>query len=97
MKMKSFLCIILVGGIALNAAFGQKAQMTGTVVNVTTAAITVQKPNDSKWVWEIKIGPNTIVTGKAELGSQVTVSYNVPDAQKKEAPTTNPTVTPAGQ
>lgn len=89
--MKLFLSLVVIGSFALSAAFSQtsqKEQITGKVVAVTADTITVQKANEPKWVWEIKIGSgtDTTITGKAEVGSQVTVSCIQLNAQKKEAP-----------
>jgi hypothetical protein len=100
--MKTFLCVIGVGSLVLSAAFAQTApqtvQIAGTVVSVTPRALTVQKANEPKWVWEIRTEPkSTTVIGEAKIGSQVMVTCIVPDAQKKEAPNTVPTPTPAGQ
>ena len=92
MKTKLLLSLAVIGSFALSAAFAQttppKIQIAGTVVAVTDSTITVQKANESKWVWEIKTGPGTDTTGtgKAEVGSQVTVSCIQTNAQKKEAP-----------
>jgi hypothetical protein len=93
MKTKSFLIAIV--SLALSgAALADTASMMGTVVAVTPTVITVQKGTE---VWDIKLGQgtSTTVTGNLTVGATVTVRYNVPDAQKKEAPTTGGTPTPA--
>jgi hypothetical protein len=104
MKMKSFLCIVVAGSVAFSAAFAQTGpemiQTTGKVVQISASLITVQKPTEPGWVWEIKRGPGTSTTispKSPDIGSQATVNSTVPDAQKKEAPSTVPTPTPAGQ
>ena len=75
-------------------AFGQITNMTGTVKAVTSTTITVQKVNGEQW--DIKRTSTTNVTsGELKVGSTATISYNTPDAQKKEAPTGG-TPTPAG-
>ena len=43
--------------------------------------ITVQ---NGKEVWDIKLTASTTVSGDKKVGSTVTVTYNAPDAQKKE-------------
>jgi hypothetical protein len=92
MKMKLLLSLAVLGTFALSAAFAQtaapKLEMTGKVDTITAEVITVRKPNDGKWVWDIKIGPgsDTVVTGKPEVGATVTVSYVGTNAQKKEKP-----------
>jgi hypothetical protein len=91
MKMKLLLSLAVIGTFALSAAFAQtaapKLQMTGKVDAITADVITVRKPNDGKWVWDIKIGPgtDTTVTGKTEVGATVTVTYIELNAQKKES------------
>lgn len=90
MKMKLLLSVAVIGSIALGGAFAQaqKKEITGTVVAVTDTSITVRQLNDTQWVWVIKkgSGTGTIVAGKAQVGSQVTVNCVETNAQKKEAP-----------
>jgi Flp pilus assembly protein TadG len=83
MKMKSLLCVIVAGSFALSSAFCQTAEMTGTVTAVSRSSITLQNGTET---WVIQRVPSTKVTGDLKVGSTVTVSYNQPDAQKKEAP-----------
>jgi hypothetical protein len=55
--------------------------MTGQIIALTSDKITVQK---GKEVWDINLSASTKVTGDKKVGSTVTVTYNAPDAQKKE-------------
>jgi hypothetical protein len=64
-----------------SAAFAQTAQMTGQIIALTSDKITVQK---GKEVWDINLSASTKVSGDKKVGSTVTVTYNAPDAQKKE-------------
>lgn len=83
--MKRKLLLILAIGTALSGiAFAQTTQLTGKVIAVSSGAITVQKGTD---VWDIKRSRSTKVDGTLKVGSTVTVTYNTPDAQKKEGPT----------
>lgn len=87
--------ILAVGSLAFGAlSVAQTTQMTGKVVAVTAEKITVQQGTA---VWNINLTASTQVTGEKKVGSVVTVSYNAPDAQKKESPTTNGTPTPAAE
>lgn len=92
MKMKLLLSLVLIGSFALSAALAQtaapKLEITGKVVKITADLITVRKPQDLKFVWEIKMGSgtDTVVTGKQEVGATVTVNCIETNAQKKEAP-----------
>ncbi len=80
--------LIAVISLALSGTvFGQTAQMTGKVLALSKDSITVQSGTD---VWTIKRVPATKVTGDLKPGSVVTISYNAPDAQKKEAPDSVP-------
>jgi hypothetical protein len=97
MNKESFVILLAAGTITLTTTlFGQTAQITGQVLAVSSSTITVQSGAD---VWDIKRTQSTSVKGTLKVGSTVTVSYNTPDAQKKEGPTTttNPTPTPAGE
>jgi hypothetical protein len=96
MKMKSLLSLLLATTILSGTLFGQTAEMTGKVLAVSSSTITVQKGTE---VWDIKRTQGTSVTGTLKVGSTVTISYNTPDAQKKEGPalTTEPTATPASE
>lgn len=64
-----------------SVAFGQVATMTGKVLSVTNNAITVQTDNG---VWQIKRTMGLRVTGELKVGGTVTITYNTPNAQKKE-------------
>jgi hypothetical protein len=55
--------------------------MTGKIIAVTSDKITVQS---GKEVWDISLTATTKVSGDQKVGSTVTVTYNAPDAQKKE-------------
>ena len=82
MKMKSILIAIAAASLTLSStAFAQTAHMTGKVIAVTSDKITVQK---GKEVWDINLTTSTEVSGAKKVGSTVTVTYNAPDAQKKE-------------
>ena len=82
MKMKSILIAIAAASLTLSStAFAQTAHMTGKVIAVTSEKITVQ---NGKEVWDINLTATTTVSGDKKVGSTVTVTYNAPDAQKKE-------------
>jgi hypothetical protein len=82
MKMKSILIAIAAASLTLSStAFAQTAQMTGKVIAVTSDKITVQ---NGKEVWDINLTASAKVSGDKKVGSTVTVTYNAPDAQKKE-------------
>jgi type 1 fimbria pilin len=82
MKMKSILIAIAAATLTFSStAFAQTAHMTGKVIAVTSHKITVQS---GKEVWEINLTASTKVSGDKKVGSTVTVTYNAPDAQKKE-------------
>jgi hypothetical protein len=81
MKMKSLLCVIVAGSVALSSLFAETATMTGKVLAVSSSGITIQKDSEE---WVIKRVPSTTVNGELKVGSTVTVTYNEPDAQKKE-------------
>jgi uncharacterized membrane protein len=82
MKMKSILIAIAAASLTLSStAFAQTAHMTGKVIAVTSDKITLQ---NGKEVWDINLTASTTVSGDKKVGSTVTVTYNAPDAQKKE-------------
>ena len=82
MKMKSILIAIAAASLTLSStAFGQTTHMTGKVIAVTSDKITVQ---NGKEVWDINLTASTKVSGDKKVGSTVTITYNAPDAQKKE-------------
>lgn len=81
MNIKSILCVIVAGSVALSSIFAETATMTGKVVAVSSSSITIQKDSEE---WVIKRVPSTTVNGELKVGSTVTVTYNQPDAQKKE-------------
>ena len=85
MRTQALLGLVIAGSLALSgAAFGQTVTMTGKVLAITSSVITVQTGSD---VWEITRHSTTKVTGDLKVGATVTISYNAPDAQKKEGPT----------
>ena len=55
--------------------------MTGRVLSVTNNAVTMETDNG---VWVIKRTMGLRVQGHLNVGETVTVTYNAPDAQKKE-------------
>lgn len=69
--------------LASSAVFAQTTDMTGKVTAVSRTSITLQK---GKETWVIQRSPTTKVSGDLKVGSEVTVTYNKPDAQKKEEP-----------
>ena len=82
MKMKSILIAIAAASLTLSStAFAQTAHMTGKVIAVTSDKITLQ---NGKEVWDINLTASTTVSGDKKVGSTVAVTYNTPDAQKKE-------------
>ena len=94
MNIKTILTAFMAGTFALSSV-ALADNMAGTVVAVTPTLITVQRGKD---VWNIKCGAGTHTTVKGELkvGASVSISYDAPDAQKKEEPMTAPTDAPAG-
>jgi len=58
----------------LNAADVKSYQVTGPVLDVTPAVITIQKGNDK---WEIARDSNTKVTGDLKTGAKVTIHYTM--------------------
>ncbi len=88
MKIKKLLSLVVLASLVLSSvALAQTAHLTGTVVAVSSTTITLQKGDI---VWEIKRSSDTKVSGDAKVGSTVTVTYNAPDAQKKEDPLSAP-------
>lgn len=71
--------------VLANLAFADPAEMTAKVVALTPTLITVQKGTE---LWDIKCGAgtSTTVTGDLQVGTTVTISYDGPDAQMREAP-----------
>ena len=84
MRTPTLFSIIVAGYMAVSATvFGQTTEMTGTVVAVSRSTITLKKGTDQ---WVIRKQPTTKITGDAKVGEEVTITYNQPDAQKKEEP-----------
>jgi hypothetical protein len=96
MKNKLFVPLLVAGIIFSVTLFAQTSTTTGKVLAVSPTTITVESGTD---VWDIKRTQSTSVNGTLRVGATVTVTYNTPDAQKKEGPTTatNATPTPVGQ
>ena len=63
---------------SLNAADAKTYQVTGPVLEVTPAIITVQKGDDK---WEIARNTKTKVTGDLKVGSKVTIYYTMVAAE----------------
>ena len=84
MKRSTLLTIIAAGSLAITATlFGQTTKMTGTVVSVTRSTITLKTGNDQ---WVIRRQPSQTIAGDLKAGEEITITYNQPDAQKKEEP-----------
>jgi hypothetical protein len=97
MKTRSLLSLFVAGSVMFSTTLlAQTSTMTGKVLAVSSNTITVQEGRE---VWDIKRTPRTSTTGTLKVGATITITYNTPDAQKKEGPTTttNPTPTPPGQ
>ena len=69
---------LLLCGISSFAADVKTYQVTGPVLEVTPAAITVQKGNDK---WEIARDKNTKLSGDLKVGSKVTIYYRMVAAE----------------
>lgn len=70
--------------------------MTGTVTAVTSSMITMQKTNGEQWNIA-RTSTTKVTSGELKVGSKATLSYNAPDAQKKEDPAVSPSPTAAGE
>jgi hypothetical protein len=90
MKIKALLVLAIVAALSCNsaalAATPGTTEITGKILAITPAAITVQSGTD---VWVIQRVPTTKITGEATVGATVTVSYVGTDAQKKEGTASN--------
>ena len=66
----------LAGALAATAAFAadKTYQVTGPVLEVTDAAITVQKGKEK---WQIARAKDTKVTGDIKVGAKVTITYTM--------------------
>jgi hypothetical protein len=58
----------------LSAAGGKTYQVTGTVVEVTTTKIVVQKGTERL---ELDVGPETKLHGELKAGDKVTITYTM--------------------
>jgi len=58
----------------LHAAAAKTYQVTGPVLAVDAATITVQKGNDK---WEIALDGSTKITGELKVGAKVTIEYRM--------------------
>jgi len=95
MKTKILLSLIVAVSIALSSTmFAQIVQMTGTVKAFTSSMITVQKTNGEQWNIA-RTSTTKVTSGELKVGSTATLSYNAPDAQKKEDPAVSPSPTAA--
>jgi hypothetical protein len=83
MKMKTFACIIVLGGMLGSIAFGQVLTISGTVCSCDGKQVTVQ---EGTHYWIIQRTPGTSITGTCAPGSTVNVQCKSPDAQRKEGP-----------
>jgi hypothetical protein len=69
----AFMCAVaLLAAGSLNAADSKSYQVTGPVLELTAATITVQKGNDK---WELARDSKTKITGDLKVGSKVTIYY----------------------
>lgn len=93
MKLKTLMGVIAAGCILGSTAFGQSQQLAGTVAAVTDSQITLQSGSET---WIINRSSTTkVISGTLTPGSTVTIQCDLPDAQKKEQPSTA-TPTPSG-
>ena len=80
MKKTNYLCLALLCGCILSstsltrAADAKTYQVTGPVLELTPATVTVQKGDDK---WQIARDQNTKITGDLKVGSKVTIYYRM--------------------
>jgi hypothetical protein len=87
MKLKTLIITIAFGCILGSVSFGQTLKaFTGTVTGVTDTQITLQSGSET-WVIN-RTSTTKVLSGTLTPGSTVTVQCDLPDSQKKEAPTT---------
>jgi len=67
------LTVVLVPGLAL-AASAKKYQVTGKVLELTDAVVTVEKGDEK---WEIARDAQTKVQGELKVGAKVTIEYRM--------------------
>jgi len=80
MKTLSSLCVTAVCGILLAtsayaAPQAKSYQVTGPVLEVTDASITVENKNGEKW--QVARDAGTKISGDLKVGSKVTISYRM--------------------
>jgi hypothetical protein len=75
---------VLLAASSLTAADAKAYQVTGPVLEVTAATITVQKGEDK---WQLARDKDTKVTGDLKVGSKVTIYYKMvaTEVEVKEA------------
>lgn len=80
MNKNSLLGLITLCGLALSADVSQAApqartyQVTGPVIEVTDASVTVKKGEDN---WQIARDAGTKISGDLKVGAKVTVHYRM--------------------
>ena len=75
--MKSLLCLVAAGSLALGSAAlaaGKTYQVTGPVLEMNDTMIAVQKGKDR---WEIARDASTKVNGDLKVGAKVTITYTM--------------------
>jgi hypothetical protein len=86
MKLKTLMGVIATGCIFGSTAFGDTLEKKGIVTAVTDSQITLQCGLET---WIINRSSTTkVINGTLTPGSTVTVQCDLPDAQKKEEPST---------
>ena len=70
--------LVLFGAVAAHAADVKTYQVTGPVLAVTPASITVQKGDEK---WEIARNKNTKMKGEPKVGAKVTIYYTMVAAE----------------
>jgi len=85
MKLKTLMGVIAAGFIVGSAAFGQTLKtFTGTVSAVTDNQIMLQSGSES-WIIN-RTATTKVISGTLTAVSTVTIQCDLPDSQKKEAP-----------
>ncbi len=73
-KKISVLAIAFILAAAISFGATKTYQVTGPVLEVTAASITVQKGSEK---WEIARDAGTKITGDLKVGSKVTIEYRM--------------------
>ena len=74
-QLSLFVCgALLLGATTVSAGDAKTYQVTGPVLEVTPATITVQKGDDK---WEIARSKSTKITGDLKVGAKVTIYYSM--------------------